>query len=96
MIRDAILKILKKNHRDLTTFHVKALYLFGSVARGEEKANSDIDVLVVFDGPATFDSYMELKFYLEELFKKRVDLVTETSIRPEIRKNVQEDLIRAA
>lgn len=72
------------------------MYLFGSVTRGEERPISDVDMLVLFDGPAPFDGYMELKFYLEEISKRKVDLVTETAIRPEIRKSVEGDLIRAA
>ena len=72
------------------------IYLFGSVARGEEGPQSDIDILVDFQGPATFDRYMELKFYLEELFQRKVDLITQEGLRAEIRGYVEEDMIRAA
>ena len=96
MMRDKILAILKANRAQLTALHVKNIYLFGSVARGEEGPQSDIDVLVAFDGPATFDGYMELKFYLEDLFQKEVDLVTEEGLRPELLKIVSEDLIHDA
>lgn len=96
MIKDDILKMLKKHRKDLTSFAVKSLYIFGSVARGEETPQSDIDMLVVFEGCATFGRYMELKFFLEDLFQKKVDLITEEGLRPELAKSVKQDLIRAA
>ena len=96
MKRDEIIAILKAQRSHLSDYHVKSLYLFGSLARGEEHAKSDIDILVVFDRPATFDTYMELKFFLEDLFEKKVDLVTEEGLRPELRKSVSEDMIHAA
>jgi predicted nucleotidyltransferase len=51
----------------LNSLGVKSLAIFGSVARGEADAGSDVDILVDFEGPATFDAYMETKFLLEEL-----------------------------
>ena len=96
MIRDTVLKLLQLHRKDLEQYHVKSMYLFGSVARGEEGPQSDIDILVAFVGPATFDRYMDLKFFLEELFQRKVDLITETGLRPELRKYIVEDLIRAA
>ncbi len=96
MIKKQVLQILKEQQENLKQFHVQALYLFGSVARDEELPQSDIDMLVAFDGQPTFDQYMELKFFLEDLFQRKVDLVTESGLRPEIKKYVQEELIRAA
>ncbi len=51
-------------------YSVKTLGVFGSYARGEATDKSDIDVLVEFDGELTFDKYMDLKFFIEDLFKK--------------------------
>lgn len=96
MIKDQVLNLLHDHKNDLTQFHVKSIYLFGSVARNEEGPESDIDILVSFDCPATFDLYMDLKFYLEDIFKRKIDLVTESGLRPELRKYVNQDLIRAA
>lgn len=96
MIKKQILQLLQEHRPDLDKFGVNSLYLFGSVARDEETESSDVDVLVVFHGKSTFDRYMDLKFYLEELFKRKVDLVTEAGLRPELKQYVQEDLIRAA
>ena len=83
-------------HRDdiKQRFAVKRLALFGSAARDEMRQESDVDVLVDFNGPATFDGYMDLKFYLEALLGRRVDLVTEKGLRKEIRPNVERETIR--
>jgi uncharacterized protein len=77
-------------------FRVKRLSLFGSAARDELREKSDIDVLVAFDGPATFDGYFALKDYLEAALGRTVDLVTETGLKPRARRHVERDLIRVA
>lgn len=75
-------------------FAVKHLSLFGSTARNEAREDSDVDVLVEFEGPATFDGYMGLLFYLESLLGRKVDLITGNSLKPRVRPNVEKDLIR--
>lgn len=82
-------------HRDEVArrFGVRELAIFGSVARGEAHPDSDLDVLVDFEGRADFDRFMGLKLYLEELFGVRVDLVTQRALRPEIRLQVAQEAI---
>ena len=64
-------------------YGVRRIGLFGSFVRDEARDESDIDVLVVFqDGEETFEHYMDLKFHLEDLFERPVDLVIEASIKP--------------
>jgi len=75
---------------------VKHLALFGSLARDELREGSEIDVLVDFQGRATFDGYMDLTFYLEHLFGMPVDLVTDKGLRNEIRPYVDRELIYVA
>ncbi len=89
---------LLSQHRDeiAKKFAVKHLALFGSTARGEAREDSDVDVLVEFEGPATFDGYMGVKSYLEELLGRKVDLVTESGLKPRARLHVEKDLIRVA
>lgn len=77
-------------------FQVRQLAVFGSVARGEAGADSDVDVLVTFDGPASFDRFMELKFHLEDLLGRRVDLVTRPALRPELRDRIEGEAVRVA
>ena len=97
MNRAMILDLLNQ-HRDkiLKRFGARHLALFGSAARDDLRDDSDIDVLVEFDGPATFDGYFDLKTYLEELLGRPVDLVTEKGLRPRARRHVEKDLIRVA
>lgn len=75
-------------------FAVKKIGVFGSTARETSSASSDIDILVEFEkGGATFDHFMELIFYLEEVFKKPVDLVTTSSISPYMKQEIDREVI---
>ena len=77
-------------------FGVKRIGIFGSFARGEEREDSDLDVLVVFEeGQKTFDNYMDLKFYLEDLFGREVDLVTEKALKPQLKDIIMKDVVYA-
>jgi len=77
-------------------FRVQKLALFGSVARDEASENSDVDVLVDFEGRADFDRFMDLKFYLEDLLGAKVDLVTQDGLRPRMRPEIEREAIRVA
>lgn len=74
-------------------FGVRNLALFGSLAREQSHAGSDIDVLVEFDGPATSARYFGLQFFLEDLLGGTVDLVTQQALRPQLRPFVERDAI---
>jgi uncharacterized protein len=74
-------------------FAVRRLALFGSRARDQSSAHSDIDLLVDFDGPATSARYFGLQFFLEDLLGGPVDLVTNQALRPELRPYVERDAI---
>jgi Predicted nucleotidyltransferases len=75
-------------------FGVMEIAIFGSYARGEQKKDSDVDLIVDFKkGWKTFDNYMNLKFYLEELFGKKVDLVIKSAINPRIKPFIIEEAI---
>jgi predicted nucleotidyltransferase len=77
-------------------FGVKGIGIYGSFARGEEREDSDLDVLVVFEeGQKTFDNYMDLKFYLEDLFGRKVDLVTEKALKPKLKDIIMKDVVYA-
>ena len=77
-------------------YGVKSLAVFGSAARDTMSATSDIDVLVEFDTPPGFDRYFDLKFFLEELIGRPVDLVTRGGLRNELRARVEEEAINVA
>ncbi|MFZ5821776.1 MAG: nucleotidyltransferase family protein [Chloroflexota bacterium] len=96
MTRRMVISRIRKHRAQLTRLGVKALSIFGSVARGEEHAGSDVDILVEFEGRATFDRYMDTKFYLEELLGCKVDLVTPKAIKPLMQPYILQDLIHVA
>lgn len=75
-------------------FKVKEIGLFGSRIKGEAKKGSDIDILVEFEeGGETFDNYMDLKFFLEEIFHTKVDLVMKNVLREEIKEDILSKVI---
>jgi len=75
---------------------VKSIFLFGSAARGEARADSDLDFLVEFEGPATFDRYMGLMELLEGEFQTRIDLVTVRALKPLLRDTILGEAIKVA
>lgn len=74
-------------------FGVTRLALSGSTARGTATANSDVDILVSFDGIATSQRYFGAQFYLEDLLGCAVDLVTEKALRQELQPYVEREAI---
>lgn len=88
-----VLKILKRNRQIIKKFGVRSLALFGSVACNQATTESDLDFLVEFEGVTTFDRYMDLKLFLEDLFNMPVDLVTKRSLKKEISQKVLQEAI---
>jgi predicted nucleotidyltransferase len=76
-------------------FGVRKIGIFGSIARGEGRSDSDIDVLVSLSRP-TFDTYMDLKFHLEDLLGRTVDLVMESALKPLLREHILREVRYAA
>lgn len=66
--------------------------VFGSVARGEATDKSDVDILVKFDGPATFSTYLELDENIKKTLGKEVDVITEGSVNKFLRPFIEKDL----
>ena len=96
MQREEVLRILGQNQQVVKDFGVKSLAIFGSVARDEATPDSDVDILVEFDRPVTFDLYMDVKFYLEDNLGTRVDLVSNLMLKPLIRSTVEQEAIYVA
>jgi predicted nucleotidyltransferase len=74
-------------------FSVVGLALFGSTARDSAREDSDIDILVSFDGAATSERYFGVQFYLEDLLGRPVDLVTDKALRPELRPYIEKEAL---
>ncbi|MGD0621313.1 MAG: nucleotidyltransferase family protein [Thermacetogeniaceae bacterium] len=73
-------------------FTVKRIGVFGSCARGDEGPESDVDIIVELDAP-TFDHYMDLKFRLEEVLRRPVDLVMADAVKPRLRPIIERETV---
>jgi uncharacterized protein len=90
------LTILREHHADLCSLGVRDLSIFGSTARDEARTDSDVDLLVEFEGPATLEGYMALKERLEQVLQTRVDLVTTNGVKPRLRKIIDREAVSVA
>lgn len=94
MDKECALTILRDHKTILVQrFGVADIALFGSTARGEAAPDSDLDILVRFDGPATSKRYFGVQFYLEDLTGRPIDLVTDKALRPELRPYIEQEAI---
>jgi len=73
-------------------FSVKKIGIFGSYVNGNQNEKSDIDILVEFSR-TSFDNYFDLLFFLEDLFGRKVDLITNPSLSPYIWPYVEEQVV---
>ncbi|MEK8088629.1 nucleotidyltransferase family protein [Thermithiobacillus plumbiphilus] len=95
MDRSRALELLRQSKPLLVDrYGVTKLALFGSTARNCARIDSDVDILIAFDGPATSERYFGVQFYLEDLFGCPVDLVTEKALRPELRPFIEQEAVR--
>lgn len=96
MRRDEILRILREHRADVERFGVTSFAIFGSAARDQVREDSDVDILVEFQKPPTFKIYMGLKFFLEDLLGRKVDLVSRGTLKPRVRPYVEREAIYVA
>jgi len=91
------LVLLRQHEPELKKrFGVLKIGIFGSFIRGEERPESDVDVLVTFrTGEETFDNYMDCKFYLEDLFGRKVDLVMNGAIKKRLKPYILSEVVYA-
>ena len=92
--RDEVMKMIQANRDGIRRFGVRRLGVFGSAARGTAGPESDLDFLVEFE-QKSFDAYMELKAYLEDLFGSRIDLVLADSIKPRLKEKLLQETVYA-
>lgn len=91
-----ILKILAEHRNEIgTRFSVASLSLFGSVARDEAAAESDVDILVTFVQTPGIFRFLELKEYLENLLQCSVDLVTRNALKKQFREQILKESLHA-
>ncbi|SRR5712692_3825951 len=92
--RDSVLQTLEENRDAIRRYGVRSLGLFGSIARGDSTAGGDLDFLVEFERKS-FDAYMDLKAFLENLFHCSVDLVLANTLKPRLRDSILRDTVHA-
>lgn len=81
---------------ELDRLGVRSLRLFGSGARDQLRPDSDVDVLVEFDGPTRFRTFMAVRWLLEDALGRRVDLATPAALNPSLVARITPDLVNAA
>jgi len=96
MNRQEILKTLASRRSEIELrFGVSSLAVFGSVARGEEGAKSDVDILVTYERAPGIFGFLELREYLEGILRCKVDLATKNALRKQMRDQVLQEAIYA-
>lgn len=91
-----IRRVLKRHERELKEkYGIKEIGVFGSYVRGEQKKDSDLDILVEFYPHAEIDliKFVELEEYLSKLLGIKVDLVMKSALKPRIGKRVLEEVV---
>jgi uncharacterized protein len=77
----------------LKTYRITEIGLFGSYARGEQRDDSDMDILIEYEKAPSLFTLVELRDYLSELFAMKVDVVTRNGLKPRIRERVLAEVI---
>ena len=88
MLLKSATKILKQHQKELAEQGVRTLAIFGSVARNESAAKSDLDILIDFDSKRGLFAFVDLKTYLENILKCEVDLVTKNALHPALKPKI--------
>ena len=96
MTQEQVRRCLTNAQAELAALGVRSLDLFGSVARGEASADSDVDLLVEFDRPVGLFHFFNVQHRLEEILHARVDLVMRDAVKPQLRERIFAEAIRAA
>lgn len=96
LTRDQVAERLAAHAEELRFCGVRSLELFGSVARGDARPESDVDLLVAFDEVPGFVGYLRLRNRLQEILGRRVDLVMASGLRPRIRERVLREACHVA
>jgi predicted nucleotidyltransferase len=81
--KNNVLKGMEQHKTKFRKFGVRRIGLFGSFLKGKQNKKSDIDIIVKFSKPS-FDNYVKTLILLEKMFKRKIDLITESSLRPEL------------
>lgn len=91
---DVLTKLREHLHEIRERFFIDTIGIFGSVSRGEDTAESDVDVLYAFsEGKGSYDTFLDLADYLEDLFQRKVDIVSLEYLSPHVKPYVEPEMI---
>jgi hypothetical protein len=93
MTREEIIRTLSEHRAELSKKGVRSLALFGSAARDELRPDSDIDLLADLEPPYTYDRYIQVKFFIEDLLRRPVDLVMPETLKERIRPYIEREAL---
>ena len=93
MKKETLIEILQANRAQIKSFGISLLGIFGSFARNEQTNTSDIDVIVEFEkGKKSYKKFIGLVHYLEDLLKRKVDVLTFQSISPILKEEIEKEV----
>ncbi|MFB0563615.1 MAG: nucleotidyltransferase family protein [Candidatus Lokiarchaeia archaeon] len=96
LTKERIVQKIEENKEKIKKYKVKKIGVFGSYVSGQPKEKSDIDILVEFEeGKITFDNYMGLKLFLEDMFNCKVDLVIAEDIKQRLKPYIMREVAYA-
>ncbi len=91
--KSEILELLNTNKFNLSQFGLKKIGLFGSFARNEQTENSDIDLLIEFnEGNKNYKNFMRVSNFLEQIFNRKIEIVTEASLPNFVKEKIKQDI----
>lgn len=93
MNNEVIFKLKSEKNNLLKKYNVIKLGIFGSVARGDDRPDSDVDILIEFNEAPGMIEFFSTEEYLENLLNRKIDLVRENAIRPELKDSIMSDVI---
>jgi uncharacterized protein len=89
-----IIEMIRTNRETIKSYAIESIGLFGSFSRNEAKNHSDVDIIVTFhEGSKTFRNFMGLKVFLQDLFRREVDMVSSDNIRDELKPYIMEEIM---
>src|SRR3990167_3537838 len=93
-LRENVISTIRQQSDQIAKdYHVRKIGVFGSVARDEQNQKSDVDILVEFSKPVGFFKFIDLEDYLSKVLKRKVDLVTNKSLKQAIKDQILKELI---
>jgi hypothetical protein len=91
--KEKLIQLILSNKEKITDFGTSRLGLFGSFVRNEQNDTSDVDIVVEFlPGRKTYDNFINLVYFLENLFGRKVELLTPESISPYLRHYIEREI----